>query len=135
MATRRHARNARLMVSVTSGGSAEPLPFVGSWTFEAATDKVDATAQGDTSKVYLAGLPDSKGTFSGFFDVDGPQTYTAAVDGLARKTYMYPDFQNNAGTYWFGTAFFDFSGEFGVSDAAKMSGSWSAGTPFQKVQA
>jgi hypothetical protein len=37
------------------------------------------------------------------------QTYTAAVDGLARKFYLYPDVTNTPGQYFWGTIFPDFA--------------------------
>lgn len=125
-------RNGRLYVAIASGGEASLIPFVARWTLTAQTDRFDVTAQGDANKVYLAGLADSTGTFSGFLDVATAQTYTAAVDGVARKMYLYPDV-NTAGTYWFGTAFFDFNIESPVDGPATLSGSWSAASNVAKV--
>lgn len=125
-------RDGRLYVAIASGGEASLIPFVARWTLAASTDRYDMTAQGDATKVYGTGIPDAQGTFSGFLDVNSAQTWTAASDGIARKTYLYPS-ANQATTYWFGTAFFDFNTEIPVDGPATMSGSWSAATPFQKV--
>lgn len=97
-----------------------------------ATDKFDVTCLGDNNKVYVAGLPDASGDFSGFFDDSTAQTYTAAVDGLPRKFYLYPS-TTVATTYFFGTVLPDFSVDAEVSGAAKMSVSWSAATSVVKV--
>jgi hypothetical protein len=102
-----------------------------SWSFDASTDDVDVTAFGDTNKTYVSGLPDFKGSFAGFYDNATAQLYTAAIDGVARKTYLYPS--TSDAIYWFGTASFDVSIETGVSDAVKISGSFVATSAFTKV--
>lgn len=112
--------------------SAEPLPFFASWSISFETEKIEVTAMGDTTKVYVAGLPDASGEFGGFYDDATNQTYLAAVDGLARKFYLYP---NTALTtqYWFGTILPDFSVNAEVNGAVEVSASWNAATPVAKV--
>lgn len=129
----RHGRNGRLYVAIASGGSASPIPFINEFSQEASTDRVDITSFGDANKAYVAGLPDAKGSYSGFWDDATAQLFTAATDGIARKTYWYPDTVNAPGVYWFTTAFFDQSQSSSVSDAAKISGTWSAASIFSKV--
>src|SRR5918999_878839 len=118
-----------MYVSLTDASAAVPTSFQGSWSVTASTDRADVTAQGDTVKVYVAGLPDFSIEYSGFLDAASPQFYTAATDGLARKVYLYPD-TADATKYWFGTAFFDHSSEFPVDDSEKFSGSASAASAF-----
>ena len=126
-------RNARMYVGITSGGTAEPVPFIRQFTIAAATDRFEVTAFGDTTKTYVAGLPDATGDWSGFYDNQTAQLYTAAQDGVARRTYMYPDIVSSPNQYWFGTAFFDFSADFAVDGAGSVSGSWAAASSFSKV--
>lgn len=126
-----HGRSGRLYVDLAGGAAASPVTNLTKWTFDAATDKVEGTSMGDANKNYLAGLPDAKGTFNGFYDDASPQTYTAASDGLARKFYLYPN--TATAQYWFGTALFDFSATGGVSEAVAISGSWAAATAVAKV--
>lgn len=130
---RTHGRFGRVYLGIASdSATAEPIPFLNSWSISAETDKDDATAFGDTNKVYTAGLPDASGSFSGFYDTDTAQTYTAASDGLARKFYLYPS-TNDATTYWFGTIFVDFNAEGEVGSTVKMSASWNAASSIIKV--
>lgn len=112
--------------------SAEPLPFFASWSITFETEKIDVTAMGDTNKVYVAGLPDASGEFSGFYDDATNQTYTAAVDGLARKFYLYPSTLNTA-QYFFGTILPDFQVNAEVNGAVEVAASWAASTPITKV--
>jgi hypothetical protein len=125
-------RRGRVYIAITSGGTATPLPFVATWAINFATDKFDVTTMDDTTKVYVAGLPDSSGTFAGFYDDATPQTYTAATDGVARAFYMYPSLAT-ATQYWFGTVLPDFSVDGDVGGPVKMNVTWAAATPLQKV--
>jgi hypothetical protein len=130
---RKHGRNGRLYVSITSAGAAEPVAFLNSWDISFGVDNVDVTAFGDTNHVYVAGLPDASGSFSGFYDSTSAQLYTAATDGVARKFYLYPD--TAAATYWYGEALFDFSVSSSVDGAVTVSGDWNAASSILKVQA
>lgn len=111
---------------------AEPLPFIAKWAINHSTDKVEVTAMGDSNKTYVAGLADATGTFSGSYDNATAQTYTAAVDGLARKFYLYPDLSTNT-QYWFGTIIVDLSVDGGVDTAVNISSSWNAASTLAKV--
>jgi hypothetical protein len=130
---RRHGRNGRVYMGLTSGGTAEPLAVQAKWSINFATEKADVTALGDTNKVYVAGLPDASGEFEGWYDDATVQTYTAASDGVARKFYLYPDVTNSPGQYWWGTVFPDFTAEGGVDDALSVKASWNAASPITKV--
>src|SRR5258708_12696757 len=79
------------------------MPFQASWTINMVVAKQDVTAFGDGNMVYVAGLPDASGDFGGFMDDATSQTYIAAVDGLARNFYLYPNATNPPNVYWFGT--------------------------------
>lgn len=130
--SRIHGRNGSVYMNLASGGTAEPVAFLNSWSISAQTDKADVTAFGDPNKVYVAGLPDSSGEFSGFYDDGTVQTYTAAVDGVARKFYLYPSRLTNS-QYWFGTILPDFSVNGAVGGAVEVSASWNAASAIAKV--
>jgi hypothetical protein len=130
---RRHGRNGRVYQNLTSGGTAEPIAFVRSNSISFSSDKTDVTAWGDPNKVYVAGLPDSSGSFDFWYDDATVQTYTAAVDGIARKFYFYPDIVNTPTQYFFGTWFVDFSVSQAVDGAIEGTASWNAAGPVAKV--
>jgi hypothetical protein len=129
-----HGRNGRLYAGLTSGGTAEPVTFLNNWSISFAVDNVDVTAFGDTGKVYVAGLPDASGSYSGFYDDETVQFYTAATDGIARKFYLYPSTSSNT-KYWFGTAIFDFNVDAAVDGAVQVTGDWHAASAISKVSA
>lgn len=125
-------RNGRLYANLTSGGTAEPITFLTNWSLSFATNKIKVTALGDTNEVYVSGLPDMSGSYSGFFDNATAQLYTAASDGASRKFYLYPD-NSATSTYWFGTAIFDFNVDGSVEGAVAISGSFAAASATAKV--
>jgi hypothetical protein len=129
---RKHGRAGRLYANITSGGTAEPIAFLRDWSINFGVDNVEVTAFGDSNKVYVAGLPDASGSFSGFYDDSTAQLYTAATDGVARKFYLYPD-NNSTGIYWFGTALFDFNVSVPVDGSVTVSGDFQAASIVSKV--
>lgn len=130
---RRHGRNGRVYLALASNGTAAPLSFTAKWSFNAVTDKDDVTAFGDGNKVYVAGLPDSSGDFSGFWDDTTAYTYTAASDGVARPFYLYPDTANDPSKYWFGTIFVDYKADGDIGSAVKVAASWVAASSIISV--
>lgn len=129
---RRHGRNAQVYIGVTNGAAASPCAFQASWSINMNVDKQDVTAFGDSNKVYVAGLPDASGDFSGFMDDQSSQTYIAAVDGLSRNFYLYPDAQNDPNVYWFGTILPDFSADGAIGGPVNFKSSWNAASKVQR---
>lgn len=126
-------RRGRIYLGIESStAAAEPLPFIASWSINFATDKFDVTAMGDNNKVYVAGLPDASGEFGGFYDDETNQTYTAAVDGLPRKFYLYPD-TSSTSKYFYGTILPDFSVDASVDGPVEISASWNAASQITRV--
>ena len=123
---RRHGRNAQVYLGATSGAVATPLPFAAAWTMKQVTNKADVTAFGDQNLVYVAGLPDSSGDFSGFLDAGTSQTYVAAADGLPRNFYLYWDAVNDPNSYWYGTILPDFSADGAINGPVKFTATWNA---------
>lgn len=128
-----HGRRGRVYVGIaTSAAAAEPLPFFAKWSIKFTTDKQEVTAFGDANKIYVAGLPDAAGDFSGFYDDSSSQTYTAATDGLPRNFYLYPNTALPT-QYFFGTILPDFNIDGAVAGAVGVSASWVASSAIVKV--
>lgn len=119
-------RKGRLYAGLASDtAAAEPVAFLKSWSIDMSTDKIDVTGLGDTNKVTVAGLPSASGSYAGFWDSATSQMFAAAVDGLARKFYLYPT-TDVATKYIWGTAFFDATLSTDVGGAVEISGSYEA---------
>lgn len=129
---RRHGRNGRVYLGLTTAAAASSLPFQASWSINMNVDKQDVTAFGDGNKVYVAGLPDASGDFSGFMDDVTSQTYIAAIDGLARNFYLYPDVTNAPNVYWFGTVLPDFSADGAIGGPINFKSTWNAASIIQR---
>ena len=125
-------RNGQLKVDQSAGanGSASTVANLTTFDIQQTRDKTEVTAFGDGSKVYVAGLADASGSFSGFWDSAGG--LQAVADGVARKFYIYPSTTDTT-KYWFGTGTFDITVSTSVGGAVEASGSWSASTPVSYV--
>ena len=133
---REHGRNGVVYLGITQSGgvsaTATPITFLTDWTVTKTTDKVEVTAFGDSNKVYVAGLPDATGDFSGWYDFFTPQTYTAAGDGIPRNFYLYPNALNPT-DYFYGSILPDFSAAGGVGAAVSLKASWNAAGPVNRA--
>jgi hypothetical protein len=130
---RYHGRFGALYVDLT-GTNAAPTPVVNiqKWTIDHSTDLVEVTSLGDTNKVYVSGLADFKGTFTGFLDTTSADLYDSASDGIARNFYLYAKVPT---LYWYGQAFFSQSASGGAQEAAAMSGTLTAAGAITRVPA
>lgn len=144
--SRIHGRNGMVYLapgnalsSINTVATASPLAYVADWTINFTVAKVDVTCLGDTNLVWVAGLPDASGDFSGFYDTATGQTYAAAVDGLPRTFYLYPSLLGlngaNPGQYFFGTILPDFSSAGGVAAAVTFKSTWNAASTVQRYPA
>ncbi|HEY1700856.1 MAG TPA: hypothetical protein VGG75_14190 [Trebonia sp.] len=140
-----HGRNGMVYMSILSTGAAQPLAFVSDWTMNFTVAKVDVTALGDTNLVWVAGLPDASGDFTGFMDTATSQTYQSAVDGQPRNFYLYPTLVAvnggpgnstvSPGQYFYGTILPDFSVSGGVAAAVTMKSTWNAASTVARYPA
>ncbi len=119
-------RNGRIYLGIAnSAATAEPLPFMAQFNISWKTNKINVTAMGDTNNVYVAGIKDASGSWSGFYDDATVQSYTAATDGLPRKFYLYPS-TNLVTQYFFGQILADMAIDSSVDGSINMSADWAA---------
>lgn len=129
--TPRAGRNARVLVDVSSAGtgSASIISSKNKWSLDQTADTFEVTAFEDTSKTYVVGLADAKGSIDGFWDSADNTVYNVIGSSVARKLYIYPDISNNTGSYFACTAFFSAKADGDVKAAVNFSLAWSAATP------
>jgi hypothetical protein len=134
--SRIHGRNGIAYVSVTAGVAASPMAYLSDWTLNFTVAKVDVTAMGDPNLIWVAGLPDASGDFSGFYDTATAQTYISATDGQPRNYYLYPSQLGaqltNPGQYFFGTILPDYAVAGGVAAAVSLKSTWNAASTIQR---
>jgi hypothetical protein len=141
--SRIHGRNGIAYVGVDpsngTGGAqilAAPMAFLSDWSINFVVAKVDVTAMGDNNLIWVAGLPDASGDFTGFYDTSTAQTYVAATDGQARNFYLYPSTVSTQmgppAQYFFGTILPDFAVAGGVTAAVSLKSTWNAASRIQR---
>lgn len=126
-----HGRNGMVYVSLTNGTAATPIAFQSDWTMSFVVAKIDVTAMGDANLIWVPGLPDASGDFNGWYDDSTSQSILAAIDGLSRNFYLYPN-RNTPQYYFFGTIFPDFAATGGVSKAVDTKATWKAASAIQR---
>jgi hypothetical protein len=122
--SRLHGRNGIVYIGVNNGDAASPMAFLSDWSINYTVAKVDVTCLGDQNLIWVSGLPDASGDFSGFYDSATAQTYVAAQDGLARNFYLYPTTAQTQ--YFFGQILPDYALSGSVSSAVTLKSSWNA---------
>ena len=95
-------RRGRVYLGVTTGAAASPLTAVATWSIDQTQDTIDVTSMGDSTKQYVADLPDASGSWTGFYDDSVGEVLVAATDGLSRKWYCYQDLSGSGTKYWYG---------------------------------
>ena len=134
--SRIHGRNGIVYLGVNPADAASPMAFLSDWSINFTVAKVDVTCMGDTNLIWVAGLPDASGDFSGFFDTATAQTYIAAQDGQPRNFYLYPSTLGsqgaNPGQYFFGQILPDYSLSGGVAAAVSLKSTWNAATKISR---
>lgn len=125
---RLHGKSGMVYVALASGAAASPIAYMSDWTINFTVDQPEVTAFGDLNKIYVSGLPDAAGDFTGFFDDASRQLYTAARDGISRAFYLYPSLNADPNMYWFGNILPDFSITGGIAAVISVKANWKAAT-------
>jgi hypothetical protein len=119
------ARKGVVYLSTTGSGAATNVVHLNQWTLNRDTDKIETTSFGDLNKTYVQGLPDLKGSFTGFWDDTETKPFTAAASTDGVKLYLYPS-ADIASKYAYGPAWIDCSINVSVSGAVTISGNFVA---------
>jgi len=122
---RYHGGKGHLYLSATGTGTAVASIALSKWSLSKDTDKVDVTAFGDVNKQYVQGLPDVKGSISGWFDDTNDALFDASESTDGVKLYLYPSTLAPT-VYHYGPAWLDASIDVPVSGAISISGNFMA---------
>jgi len=120
-------RSGAVYIAIESStGVATSTIKIAAWTLNRATDTLDVTSFQDTNKTYVQGLPDLKGTLTGFWDDTETKPFAGASSTNGVKLYLYPDITNSPTKYAYGIAWLNASIETPVSGAVKLTGNFVA---------
>lgn len=126
-----HGRRGQ--IEIGAGSPRSIICSLSSWNLSFTRDKVDSTSFCDANKTYLAGLKDVSGSFEGFFDTDDFRELFEAADSATGTTIRITP-SLDAGEYYFdGPAWLDLSMTGSVTDAVKLSGTFSANGDWRAV--
>ena len=112
-------------MSTTGTGTATAHVGLTAWTLDRSVDTVETTEFGAANKTYVQGVPDTKGTFSGFFDETESKLYVGTDSSDGVKLYLYPS-SNALTKYWYGPAWVNYSVNTGIGQAVQISASFAA---------
>lgn len=130
----RHAgRYGRVMMSTSAAGSAVAVISLNSWNIDMSTETTETTSFGDPNRTYIQGLRDVSGSFGGFWDDAQNVIFTAAESSDGVNLYLYPDFVNKPGSYFYGPAWVDASITVGVGDAVGITANFRANGAWGRV--
>jgi len=127
---RLHGKNGSIYINGgkpgTGFGSGTKVAVKTEWTLNLNRDFVDVTSFGDLNKVYVVGLKDISGTYSGNLDLSGDIGVNAS-DLDAVPIYLYADARDgHEFLVAFGPGFIDASITASNTDALKASGNFRA---------
>lgn len=122
---RYHGGKAVILLSTTGTGTAATAVSLSKWSLDKATDKVEVTAFGDLNKQYVQGLPDVKGSISGWFDSADDALFDASESNDGCKLYLYPS-SLALSIYHYGPAWLDASIDVDAKGAVSINGSFVA---------
>jgi len=129
---RQAGRSARLWVGPTNGAQAAPVESTKGWSVDSSREEIDATCQGDNSRVVLLGLPGGTGSYNAVYATgETSSAFTASVDGLSRKVYGYLSAALDA--YFYTTANFSAGVTTEVAGLVELNGTFAAETPIYWV--
>lgn len=112
--------------SVSMGTPAVLVASLNKWTLNAATDKADCTAFGDTNKQYVVGLKDIKGSIGGWLDDTEDALFAAADLDTPVDLELAPVSTLATTLNWKGPAYVDASIDVPANGAISISGDFVA---------
>ena len=104
------------------------------WKLDLKTEKINVTCFGDQNKVYVPGMKDLSGSFSGFWNSEELTLFEAADADTPGLLELVPN-KTEAEFKWSGKAYMDASIDTAVEGAPAVTGtfmaadSWVMGTP------
>lgn len=128
-----HGKRGRVYISSTHTGAPVSVCMLDSWSFDGTMDTVEVTTFCDNNKVYVVGMDDAKGSFTGYWDNAEDTLYVASELGDSVSMYLYPS-ADAVTKYWYGYAFITgLSIDTGVGDAVKVSADWVAAGEWDRL--
>lgn len=128
---RQHGYKGQVLIDPAGGSTYVAVASLNSWTLDMTRDLVDVTAFQDANKQYVQGLPDVKGTYSGWWDpTTTPTEIFDVVMGSAAVGLKLVPSSLTATAFFSGLAYLDGSINVAANGAVAISGNWAAAGPW-----
>lgn len=131
---RMYGSHGQIQADPTGGSTLATIASIAAWTLNMARNKADVTCFGDSNLVYVQGLPDIKGTFSGWFDTDPAQVviWDIALGVVAAALSLTPTTLSPS-MKWAGLGWLDAAIDVKATGAVAISGNFVAAGPWTRV--
>jgi hypothetical protein len=130
MAGRKHGSRGQIKMDPTGGAVPVVVADLNAWALDMKRDQVDVTAFGDTNKTYVLGLPDVKGTYSGWWNSESsPALFDVAQGSIAAMLNLLPTVDEPE-FFFAGLAYLDASIEVKHDGGVALSGNFVAAGPW-----
>ena len=128
---RQHGSLGQVLIDPAGGSTYVAVASLNAWTLDMSRDRSDATAFGDTNRVYTQGLPDIKGTFGGWWDptTSPEEIFDVAMGAVAVGLKLVPS-TLTATAFFSGLAYLDASINVGSGGTISVGGSYVAAGPW-----
>jgi len=88
---RLHGKKGAMKMDPTGGSSTVIVASISKFDLDLSTEKVPVTAFQDTNRIYVQGLPDVKGSYSGWYDpADGLVIFDVTTGTVAPFLELVP---------------------------------------------
>jgi hypothetical protein len=127
-----HGKGALVMLGVTAGGAASPVANQLSWSLDFDMAIVDVSPLNSLGtdvgnwKQHVKGMKGWSGAFAGNFDHGDKQLWLASMLDTYVNFYLYPNYSNVPGEYYYGTAWIQLGKIAEGSTTTKASSSFKA---------
>ena len=126
MAGRKHGSRGQMKMDPagTIPGTPVLVGDISAWTADFTRDTVDVTAFGDSTKQWVLGLPNSQGTFEGWWNSDSFPDLWDVITGTTPVTLNLVPSTDEPTFFLEGLAYLDGSINCPSSGAVSISGKW-----------
>jgi hypothetical protein len=126
-----HGSKGEVKIDPTGGSTVVTLASINKWSLDMARDRVKVTSFGDLNHVYVQGLPDVKGSITGFWDSSDPTLFDVALGDVAALLELVPSTLEP--TFLFtGLAYLDAKIDVDANGAVTTGGSFVAAGPWTR---
>ena len=130
---RRHGSKGEVLMDPTGGATPVAVADLNAWTANFARDTADVTAFQDTTKQYVVGLPDAKGTYGGWWNSStSPTLFDAAFGDIPVTLKLVPS-TLDATFFFTGLAYLDSAINVASNGGVSISGNWVGAGPWTQA--